>query len=848
MGFGYAVDFLDDAGTVIESIPDSTGIKQLNLGGVDTGSMERFDSYTHLVRRGDNLVTPAAYIIEAIISETSLATLRAKLNNIKSALYSATKVKVYDKSVYVFSLLPSEVALSHGITIHRMYQNTVKIVIYINSATSIADYTPPAPPNELIEGYAIWLNASEGTYKDAGLTLAAHGETVQEWHDQSENDYHAVQTTASNRPTFSTEHGFPSVAFPSNQWFTIPNYFWGGGTIFIVCKSWEMSRTIYRSLMGYQHLGSIYSTRYMRSSNNVGRMEAGVVDGWFADDFQIYGDFYVHCITFDVTNGLKLYIDDILVATDPTGTSVDAVNASVPMLLGALYYNTTAVDKFFGHITDVVMYDTVLDVLQLQQCVSFLKNKDSAVRVPQVPAGVTGVGLWLAGDELTYKDETTFALNDEAVQLWKDKAGHKNAYQSAAISKPTLKLEDNILALYFDGNDYLYHTYFGELGTCFVVGKLTSNSNFYRSFLGAYGGSTSANIYLRPVDNSGNIACALADVPAVTTAKIYNEWYLLSMRFDNATGIEMSVNGIVVAQGGTGTRTPVPQDGKNPPMIGATYYSDTVVDYHLGYIAEVIIYPNKLNDTDYNTVISYLKNKYPVTQNITAPYSANLQTHWDSTQGVYKDAGVTIASVGDNIQQWNDLSGNGYYATQTTVTDQPTLSNVDGINVVSFDGIDSWLQHSYLGEPATVYIVLKGTNATLKYEMVLGAGSASHNWSWLLPITRPEGLDYMFARNTLSWNVTPRINNTWNLVTTTYNSTSKARSISVDGVLKDTLTTTGIIADLATLATIGCYPESGTPAGFYKGYIAEILIYDVEHTALQQLEMWNYLKNKWSVL
>lgn len=62
---------------------------------------------------------------------------------------------------------------------------------------------------------SLWLRADAGVYKDAGVTLAIDGDTVQQWNDQSGNVRNFTQAVAGNRPTFKTAivNGLPVVRF-----------------------------------------------------------------------------------------------------------------------------------------------------------------------------------------------------------------------------------------------------------------------------------------------------------------------------------------------------------------------------------------------------------------------------------------------------------------------------------------------------------------------------------------------------------------------------------------------------------------------------------------------------------
>lgn len=60
-----------------------------------------------------------------------------------------------------------------------------------------------------------WYKADAGVYSDAGVTLAADTNTVQQWNDQSGNARNLSQGTAGARPTYRTgiRNGLPVVRF-----------------------------------------------------------------------------------------------------------------------------------------------------------------------------------------------------------------------------------------------------------------------------------------------------------------------------------------------------------------------------------------------------------------------------------------------------------------------------------------------------------------------------------------------------------------------------------------------------------------------------------------------------------
>jgi hypothetical protein len=65
---------------------------------------------------------------------------------------------------------------------------------------AVSSWTPASLGSALIA----WYKADAGVYKDAGTTLAANNETVQQWNDQSGNGYHLKQATSLLRGTYKT--------------------------------------------------------------------------------------------------------------------------------------------------------------------------------------------------------------------------------------------------------------------------------------------------------------------------------------------------------------------------------------------------------------------------------------------------------------------------------------------------------------------------------------------------------------------------------------------------------------------------------------------------------------------
>lgn len=66
--------------------------------------------------------------------------------------------------------------------------------------------------------------------------------------------------------------------------------------------------------------------------------------------------------------------------------------------------------------------------------------------------------------------------------------------------------------------------------------------------------------------------------------------------------------------------------------------------------------------------------------------SANNVIWLSAESGVYKNAGTTLATSGDAVQQWNNSSGNTGHAQQPTLANRPKFvpGVVNGLPVVRF--------------------------------------------------------------------------------------------------------------------------------------------------------------------
>lgn len=89
---------------------------------------------------------------------------------------------------------------------------------------------------------------------------------------------------------------------------------------------------------------------------------------------------------------------------------------------------------------------------------------------------------------------------------------------------------------------------------------------------------------------------------------------------------------------------------------------------------------------------------------------------YKSDSAVYTDNGVTLANNGQSVQQWNDISGNGYHMRQLNAAEKPTLAStaLNGKPAIQFDGNDLLSTLNQVNWSGTtnndIFIVCKSTS------------------------------------------------------------------------------------------------------------------------------------------
>lgn len=332
---------------------------------------------------------------------------------------------------------------------------------------------------------------------------------------------------------------------------------------------------------------------------------------------------------------------------------------------------------------------------------SYLSAQQQSVFIPCDPV------LWLKADAGVYTDAgVTLATNGQAVQQWNDQSGNnKHATQLTAANRP--KLVTNAL----NGKPLIrFSTVSGfnqlvvpaiDLSVTnktdlFIVYKINSGNVFFENTADLNVNTTGFAMYDNPQAGSGASATLRGNVGynTIYSHKDCDKYILSEGSFDKS----LSTNEVNVRVNGVLNPPPTSQPfnfdntnnfGNNASYIG--YRGAGTVNGALpmsGDIAEIILFNRLLTPAERTNVENYLISKYDLNNPGNAICGPVLWLKADAE--VFTDAGITLATDGQSVQQWNDQSGNGNHVSQTTAINKPTFKSPDATArpALYFDGVN----------------------------------------------------------------------------------------------------------------------------------------------------------------
>jgi hypothetical protein len=197
------------------------------------------------------------------------------------------------------------------------------------------------------------------------------------------------------------------------------------------------------------------------------------------------------------------------------------------------------------------------------------------------------------------------------------------------------------------------------------------------------------------------------------------------------------------------------------------------------------------------------------------------------------DQGITLVSGA--VSQWNDLSGNGNTLTQSTSAARPTISTLQGIPALSFNGADSQylsMSGNASATPLTAFIVCQVSNQSTTQAAV----------------STIDGLGFVVYTPTSSavavrYGATP--------IAVTANATNPH----IYAGIANGTSSNAYLDSVATSGTMGNSDNSGITVGahqggsslFWTGLVAEIIYFSSLLSSTQIATVNNYLGAKYRI-
>jgi hypothetical protein len=425
------------------------------------------------------------------------------------------------------------------------------------------------------------------------------------------------------------------------------------------------------------------------------------------------------------------------------------------------------------------------------------------------PANVTDAALWLDASQLT-------GLTDGAtVATWTDMSGNGN---NAAWSKGTPTYRTNVLngqpTLRFGTGDMFatadLSAQFPTAATLFIVATVGSD-RYDILYTGAnadewwryHGDGLSYPAVFRSPRVGGYCLMPTTGTHLFTVSSSSSAWQMW---------INGSSQGVAGGSYNAGGIQKIP--GNDQP--GRPFAGD---------IAEVLEYNRELSGAEKHAVGTYLATKYGLdtVYNRAGPAGVTDAALWlDASQLTGLANGATVAT-------WTDMSGNGRHAAATGSAATYQTGALNGQPVVRFNA-DGYASFNFRedAEIRTVFWVVKNTNPGTHF--LLGHSGA---YDFHAGYTAPY---YLWA-NEASSNIK---NGTTKLMGTAVNGTATSLP-SASYSLVSVVTTGPVKANQLSKDRGGVWPQS------WAGDMAELVVYDRELSASEELAVGAYLANKYAL-
>ncbi len=739
---------------------------------------------------------------------------------------------------------------------------------------------------------SLWLDSNDysSVYEDSTCQdLAEAGDNVQCWKDKSGNGLDVTQGTEANGPTY-TKTGSPKTGRYILD-FDGTNDALSRASV--LGSSLAGANNFTSFMVTYQDVAQASSIYYW-GSTSTNRINTHAVWGSSIFYFDFGNISSGGRISFTPNNHLKKWNITANLKTPTTGTTYmngvqrntgtlnDALDTSASETLSIGFYNDTS--KYYnGKIAEVILYKDDLTTANRLKVGEYLADKWDISYLPVS----TQPSLWLDADDAdtlyTASGCTGAAAATNTIGCWHDKSGNgKNATQGSTTKEPTYSAAraingrnvidfdgtDNTIitsSIDFSGTDALtmFHLMENDTtslsnNTFTVITELSANANSYTTtfynIIYRCDGCSGGNGYNGfVVDTKGNVGSNGAGHNVFFTDPMVYTVALDKGTTDPET--KQYKNGALLSrQTGSASGNNTNNFGNHALYIGSRGGTG---QYYNGAFGEIIIYPSALSTADRGDVEEYLGDKWGISVTpATADPASNLKLWLDAADAstLWEQSNCTVAATnGNDVGCWQDKSGNGNNAIQSTSASYKPHLNTSGINgksILDFDGADDALiaAHSAsLTINADLSMLTVITRHTLRYHSIIAKTSSNKPSSYDFWLNNSGNNRMVFLRGNgsgsySSWASTGFNINTPVILAVTMEGTASKHYL--NGVTNGSSTISTTMGDTGNPLYIGNRVDGYNEL---DGYMAETLLYNVALTDSERQKVEKYLSDKWGI-
>jgi len=504
-------------------------------------------------------------------------------------------------------------------------------------------------PGGISAGLRWWMKADAGVLNNS-LTSATATQAVQRWNDQSTVANNANQLTGANQPTFQTGviNGYPVLRFSGNQFLdatsapSITNSFY----FFMVFKQTSFAAGGTADGAGNYVIDRTTGTNELTSFKIV-NTDKYMLQKRNNDNSSLGGPISTtpaNTTSFVIVDQFRNFATayGLFVNGKSEGTTGDDSGALTGPTIRLARHNSTANGGLNGDLAEIAVYNSNLSTTDRQQVESYLALK-YGITLDQT---ITTDYLSSAGTTV-YPATTTHAsfINDIA-GIGRDNSSGLNQSASQSQNATSIVRISNPSPALIDG-DFLTW------------------------------GHNSVSI-----SNSSNAPPGYAN-------RLSRIWRVKKTSFTGSVDISFDLTGLGIDVSNAANfallvNSTTDFSSATAHIIGRTIVGNTVS--FMGY---------NFTELDHFTLASAL---------IPGPGGVGGAVVWlRADKDVYNDAGVTLATNGQTISQWNNQGAATYNVSQSTPANRPTyVANVANSNpVIRFSGGTNFLDFSAMGIGST---------------------------------------------------------------------------------------------------------------------------------------------------